>query len=260
LYGFVLTFFGGVFMTLIAATEAARLFGWDKIRVSLLQLQREGCAARLAFERDNKKDEDLNGVADINELSAQQLATRRFLVLTRSVDPDALSKAIEGLSTAGLAVVATCRVKFAYAITIGTTIGDTINNILGPWIMSALTTAVPDEYEKWIPVLCRYVSRYVGITMSWFLLRVTSSAFSAMRGGSLLVSGVTAYLVRYGHVDGTMVSRGEPALVAAWGLATIIGMYWQLSSGFRLAFPLNIVFLPVTIAERLLVGLVGVSS
>jgi hypothetical protein len=255
----MLTFFGGVFLTLIAAGEAAYLFGWAKISASLLQLQRGWRAARVAFKRDNLRDEDGNGVADVDEMSAQQLATRRFLVLSRSVDPATLSAAIEGLSTASLAILATCWIRFAYAITIGSKIGDVIDEmVLGPRFVELLRTAIPDDYEKWIPVVCRYLERYVGITLAWFLMRVTSSAFSAMRGAELLVSGIAAFLVRYGYVDRWLVSKGQPALTATWGLVAMCGLYWQLSSGFRPPFPLNIIFLPLILSEKIIVGFVGV--
>lgn len=53
-YGLLLVFFGGVFMTLIAAFEAAHQFGWDRIKLSFTALYREWTKARAAFQRDNK--------------------------------------------------------------------------------------------------------------------------------------------------------------------------------------------------------------
>lgn len=94
LYGFALCFFGGVFMTVVAAAEAAHLFGWEKISFALHKLHCEWRTARIAFEHDNRRDDDHDGVRDVDEMDACQLATRRLLVLCKSVDPEALVSAL----------------------------------------------------------------------------------------------------------------------------------------------------------------------
>lgn len=94
LYGFALCFFGGVFMTVVAAAEAAHLFGWEKISFSLHKLNCEWRAARIAFERDNRRDDDHDGVRDVDRMDARQLASRRLLILCKSVDPEALVSAV----------------------------------------------------------------------------------------------------------------------------------------------------------------------
>lgn len=54
LYGLLLVFFGGVYMTLVASFEAAHIFGWDRIKLAGAALYHEWTKARAAFERDNK--------------------------------------------------------------------------------------------------------------------------------------------------------------------------------------------------------------
>lgn len=94
MYGFALCFFGGVFMTVVAAAEAAHLFGWEKISFALHKLHCEWRTARIAFERDNCRDDDNDGVRDVDRMDARQLASRRLLVLCKSVDPEALVRAL----------------------------------------------------------------------------------------------------------------------------------------------------------------------
>lgn len=53
---------------------------------------------------------------------------------------------------ATVAVLATLRVRFAKAITLGTAIGEVLNKIFSPFTAQALEFALPDDYEKWIPV------------------------------------------------------------------------------------------------------------
>lgn len=91
-------------------------------------------------------------------------------------------------------------------------------------------------------------------------MRAVTSVFAAMRGSSLFVTGVCAYLTRYGYVGPNIFKEGNPLLVCAWGLLALIGIYWQVSSGFSVPFPLNLILLPVTIAENAVILAVGVSA
>lgn len=54
LYGLILVFYGGIFMTLVASFEAAHQFGWRRIRIACSALHREWVRVRIALERDNK--------------------------------------------------------------------------------------------------------------------------------------------------------------------------------------------------------------
>ena len=60
--------------------------------------------------------------------------------------------AVEGLTTATIAILATLRLRFAKAITLGTAIGEVLSKILGPFVAQALELTIPADYEKWIPV------------------------------------------------------------------------------------------------------------
>lgn len=74
------------------------------------------------------------------------------MVLTKSVDPSKVSMALEGLTIATVAVLATLRVRFAKAITLGTAIGSALDKLLSPFTTKILQFSLPDAYEKWIPV------------------------------------------------------------------------------------------------------------
>lgn len=91
-------------------------------------------------------------------------------------------------------------------------------------------------------------------------MRVITSVFAAIRGSELFVMGVIAYLERYGYVRHGLFDEGSPAVVAAWSFLTLLGVYWQISSGFKLPFPLNLFLLPFSIAEQIVVFTVGTSN
>lgn len=180
------------------------------------------------------------------------------MVMTKSVDPENISIALEGMTMATVAILATLRVRFAKAITLGTAIGGVLDKFLGPFVTKGLEFAIPGDYEKWIPVLRKYGFRYVGVSASWILMRAMTSMFGAMRGSSLFVTGVCGYLVRHQYVNGSAIfTEGNPLLVGAWGALAVTGWYWQLSSRFRLPFPLNILFFPITVLEHAVMLLVG---
>ena len=65
---------------------------------------------------------------------------------------DNVAMALEGLSTATVAILATLRIRFARAITLGTAIGEVLTRVLGPFASQTLDYFIPKDYEKWIPV------------------------------------------------------------------------------------------------------------
>lgn len=222
------------------------------------------------------------------------------MVLTKSIDPAKVSMALEGLTIATVAILATLRVRFAKAITLGTAIGSAFEKLLSPFTSKILQLSLPNAYEKWIPVssiptsristwafpsikfrdvstvanlkffaahcntcelqvINKYGFRYLGVSVSWILMRVITSVFAAVRGSELFILGVIAYLERHGHVRQDLFKEGSPGVVAAWSIMTLAGVYWQISSGFRLPFPLNLLLLPLTIAEQIVIFAVGTS-
>lgn len=122
--GLIMCFFGGSFVTLIAAVEAYRMCGYETTLKCCKDLYEEFEKVIVANAEDNKKDEDGDGVADVNQISAQQLATRKTLLFLKTVDPKLITIAISGVTSGFLAVTATLKLQFAKAITLGNAIGD----------------------------------------------------------------------------------------------------------------------------------------
>ena len=206
-------------------------------------------------------DKDRDGIADVDELCAKDLAARRLMVLTKSVDPNKVITAIEGLTIASVAILATLKVRFAKAITLGTTIGKVLEQIFSPFTSQLLDYALPDkDYDKWIPVINKYVFRYIGVSMSWVLMRMVTAVFAALKGSELFLTGLVAYLVRFGYIDKDYLSKGHFVFVVSWAALALFGTYIQISSRFSLPFPLNLLFLPLTVLEQVIIFAVGASA
>lgn len=66
IFGLVLCFAGGLYPTLFAAIEAARLCGWDRTQKALMDLFEQSSLVYEAEKKDSKVDEDGDGVADVD--------------------------------------------------------------------------------------------------------------------------------------------------------------------------------------------------
>lgn len=97
------------------------------------------------------------------------------MVVSKSVDPETVSVALEGLTMATVAILATLRVRFAKAITLGSAIGDVLHQMFSPFTSQVLEYALPSEFEKWIPVS---YSSYYAFSSSPAAIKVTNRSSS----------------------------------------------------------------------------------
>lgn len=88
LYGFALCFLGGMFPTLIAAVECFKISGWDSTYPHLVELWRHHKALAAANLEDDKKDDDRDGIADVKQITPEQLVQRKTLLFLRVADPE----------------------------------------------------------------------------------------------------------------------------------------------------------------------------
>lgn len=91
-------------------------------------------------------------------------------------------------------------------------------------------------------------------------MRIVTSVFAAMKGSELFLMGIIAYLERHQYVSVGLFRQGNVAVVASWGLLALCGVYMQVSSNFSLPFPLNLMLLPLSIAEQVTVFAVGTTG
>uniref|UniRef100_A0A7S1XC33 Uncharacterized protein n=1 Tax=Compsopogon caeruleus TaxID=31354 RepID=A0A7S1XC33_9RHOD len=225
-YGVVLLFFGAAFVTLIAAIEAVHHFGWHKIRPSLLTVYRNFVVAIDAWEKDNRLDEDRDGVADVKQLAMKDRAMRAFFVVARSVDPNQLGEAMEGLTMAYVAVIATLRVKFAQAITLGITIGENLHEFSDFFTVPLLNNLLPQDYRRWSPILAKYGCRYLGVTLAWYIQRFISAIFSSSRGAAALLYHVLSLLIAQQKLDPIMLEQNRSAIMAGGGGVSARGVFF----------------------------------
>mmetsp|Transcript_23191 Transcript_23191/g.38146 ORF Transcript_23191/g.38146 Transcript_23191/m.38146 type:complete len:321 (+) Transcript_23191:31-993(+) len=258
LCGLTLVFFGGHFLTLIAAVEAFRLTGWDRSKKCLGDLWESYKVAMAAYKKDDEKDDDNDGAPDVKQISSDDLLRRKLLVLLKAVDPDKVTEAMAGIYAGLIAVICTLRIRFAQAVTLGASIGDIFSRVADTFARPILLEVVPPEYQKWIGPGIKYTCKWLGVSVAWWCLRVIQSFYSATRGAQIFGYGLLHWSARNGYT--APFDEGSPLFAACTTVIGLFGFYWQFSHGFSLPFPLNVLLFPITLLEWILMYLVGVKG
>ena len=259
LLGLLMVFFGGTYLTTIAAFEAFRQCGWERTERHLRILFQNYAKAKIAFAKDDEEDADGDGVPDVLQISSNELYRRKALLIAKSVEPDDVSNAMAGIWSGVFGVVCVLRIQFAAAVTLGAAIGDVLHKGVHQYLQPTLSDMVPQEHnylKKWVPTVVKYLCRSFAVTIAWLLQRVISAFHSAIRGSEMAIKGITLYLKRHGHIQAVPVEGSQLWFVLNICLA-FVGFMWQIRSGFALSFPWNLLFFPITIVEWILVNIVG---
>lgn len=109
--GLILCFFGGSFLTLIAAVEAFNMCGSDITIKYVLELYNEFNKAVEANKKDDKVDKDGDGVADVLQISNTELIARKATLFLRVIDPVRLEDTLTGISAGAMAVLAALQLE-----------------------------------------------------------------------------------------------------------------------------------------------------
>jgi len=250
--GFVLAFFGAHFGVLIAAIEAFKMCGWEASKKHFQDLYEDYLVVKEASEKDDQVDDNNDGIADVKQITEQQLIVRKMRLYLKSCHPDKISDALSGIYTGFVGVIATLRIQFSSTITLGAKIGDLTSSVISRIATPVLSLVFPGEYQKWVPVILKYFSKGIGVWVAWWATSITTSIHSALRGGEQFANGLAQYSSRTGSSrllrirENTLVYSGIMYAVA------FMGFYWQLSHFFSLPFPLNFLLSPFTFMEGVL--------
>lgn len=249
--GLFMVFFGGEYPAVITAAEAYRQIGFEPTYKALGQLYSDYKKVQAASAKDDKVDKDGDGIPDVQQINSTQLIERKASLMLKTTDPQVVGDAVAAISSGWLAVLAALKISFARAVTLGAAIGDTLSKpsvkILGP----PLKKIVPEDYHRWIIPGINYTCKFIAISIAWTIQRVISAFHSCIRGGHMAAAGFINYLHRYHFIkstaNDTYVDEIVGYVLAALGFAS------QVGAGFRVPFPLNILFFPLTCVEYYLV-------
>ena len=153
LVGFIFCFFGGLYPVLFAAIQAANYGGRKAVMDALRDIADEVLKIIEESKKDDKVDADGDGKADVNELATKEFVQRKFLLVIKKMDPLKVDKAISNIYQVWLAVAAVLTIEFARAISLALSIAEFIKQPTNRYIAPFVKKVVPDEYDKWVPII-----------------------------------------------------------------------------------------------------------
>lgn len=240
---------------LIAAVEAYRMVGYESSLKCIRDLTDDFGKFIQASKQDDEKDDNDDGIADVLQISKKELAQRKILLFLKTVDPKRVTEALAGLNAGFLAVVATLKLQFAKAITLGQAIGSIVEKPANIYALPILHALLPEDYKRWAQPIISYGVKSTAISIAWFVQRIMSAFHSAIRGGHMFSKNVFEYLSKMGYVQ---IKQEDTYLDEIIGYSVaVIGLWFQLSLGFSLPFPLNLLLLPFRALEWWLIWIVS---
>jgi len=258
-FGGFLCFFGGHYFASLAAIEAFRQFGWTQLVEHLTIIGTQAKLIGRASLEDDTLDENNDGVADVDQISPQELAQRKIELAMKTVtEPARLQSAIGALWSAYISVLATLRLEFARTTALALSIVEmsrfTIMRIFAGPLMGLLGT----DLKHWAETIISTIINFIAIIVAWYAQMIISSFYSALRGGKMFADGLFNFLVEKKllqklpcfkdgfNADESFLDEYIGYLLAA------VGFTYQFVTAYQIAFPLNLVFLPLDAVELFL--------
>jgi len=245
--GLVLCFFGGMYPTTIAAYEAWSQLGGQKAIEYVNELFEELEKVHQLSLADDTRDDDGDGVNDVNQLSGAELLKRKTALVLAAVDPTKLNNALAGLYSGWVGVLGVLNIQFAKTIALGCSIGNFVKKPMDNLLAPPLEMLVDDKYKKWIPAVIGWIAKYIGVQVAWYIQKIISAFHSAIRGGLMFSRGI----LKFAHNKGYFHFKEEESSldeIIGWSLAAV-GFYFQFMMGFKLPFPFNILLFPIGMVE-----------
>ena len=259
IFGLALCYFGGTYVMTIAAAEAFRTMGAERAINDVRAMAGEISTVLEANDRDDAEDLDGDGVADVDDLTPPQLLQRKALLVAISVkNPEKIQQAAASLYAALLAVVATLRLEFAQTVAMAIGVADMAKKPLVNGVKPIALRTLPPTTHQWIVPGIESGLQLFAIMVAIFIQQIISAFYSALRGGKLFASACFNVVHDYAKkgvilcpgVVGADYDPDNSVLdeIIGWAIAAQ-GFWFQLSTGFSVPFPFNVLLLPLSMLE-----------
>ena len=127
-------------------------------------------------------------------------------------------------------------------------------------LLRKVEEVLPPSYQKWAKPALHHLTHLFAISVAFFLSKTISAIQSALLGGVMAVQALLVLAKSHQLVDGAFDPEKTNVDEAAAYVLAFFGVWWQISHGFGVPFPLNLVTWPISIVETLLASIVGVSA
>jgi len=245
--GVIVCFFGGLFPTVIAAAEAWNVAGGAQATESLQIAYSQFKKVQVASAADDKEDKDGDGVADVDQIDAQELLKRKMHLALTTIQPTVFQNALSGVYTGWIGVMASLKLQFAKTIALGAAIGKMIQRPAEMFLTPVLSRVMPKDYHPWIEVIIGTLCKSIAVSIAWTIQRIISAFHSAIRGGLMFSRGIMRYLNAKKYIS---FDEDDSYLDEAVGwVAAGFGFMFQLKLRFTVPWIISILLWPFTLAE-----------
>jgi hypothetical protein len=169
-YGLSLCFFGGMYPLSLAAVEAFRATGGDRMAAAAADLMEDLETLAHANAEDDKKDDDGDGIKDVDQISAQELLTRKAGLALRTIDPDRFTQALEGLYSGIWGVLVVLKFRFARTVSLALSIGNFMRPLAAQIVAPSMALFIPPAYQQWIMPVVNYSCKVCTVSLRFLLL------------------------------------------------------------------------------------------
>jgi len=200
--GVGLCFFGGVWCFLLSAYEAAKNFGGQALLEELTIIWEEAQRANTASEEDDKLDADENGVADVKEMTTNQLISHKAKIGMAAVsDPERMMKALQFLFTVQISVIATLKFEFARAVAIALGVANLVQLPLTRLLGPLLAMAMGKDIQHWIPAIIGTIVKIIAVLVAAKIQQTISAFYAGLKGAAMFAEGLISILGEAGIMD-----------------------------------------------------------
>ena len=198
-------------------------------------------------KKDDEVDADGDGKADVKQIGNREYALRKTRLVMAKMNPEKVDSAVASIYKVWLAVAAVLKIQFARTINMALGIAEFINKPVDRFLRPMIQIIVPDEYDRWVPVVLSWITKSIAMSVAWYIQTVISAATSAMQGGLQMARA----LMRMGRKRGVKFLPADHETyideVAAYIFAGL-GFYFQFSLHFDVPFPFNWLLWPFELA------------
>jgi len=247
--GFFLCFLGGNFILIMAAYKAFMLCGWETTKRNFEDLKEEYAKAKTIVDELLQKDNDGDGVRDLDQLNQAQIMMGRLSTFASACkDPAKITRALAGIFSALLGVVAALSSNTAQVIVLGSSMGQTLYHLLKPFVEPPLKKRIPEDNHHWIATILSSVTMMIATSVAMIIQQIISIAQTSIHGAQQLTANFFIFCGAKGWFS--VDPNSQIASYVAFGLAGL-GFFYQITWNW-FPFPLNIICAPGFIVESLL--------
>jgi len=189
------------------------------------------------------------------------------VALVTITEPERLQAAVGALWAAYLAAMATLKMQFAFVVSIALGMADSVKLPAVTLLAPVLAPLFGAKFRHWAEPSITTLINLIALLVAWYLQMVISAVYSGLKGARIFGSALVIFLAE------TLLPR-LPASFPEWLLMGIrrddfnpddtyvdevvsavtfaAGLWFQLSRGFAVPFPLDLVLLPVSLCEGFL--------